>query len=124
MLSKMTRRKSHKSPNAKACAPARSGHVFYWRLPFLFVGSVVASVPFYGFFVHAARDSQDTALVIVFCWFLTWFFAIGSIVLAVARPPQSRAVGTAVGVLTVYLFLAGIIGFAGVGQAVGELIAG
>ena len=111
-------------PKAPSSAPAGSRPVFYWRIPFMSLAVVVASVPFYGFFVHAARDPQEIALVIMDCWFLTWIFAIGSIVLAVKRPPQSQAVRTATVVINGYLLIAGIIGYAGVGNAIGELIAG
>ena len=112
------------SPKTESKQFRRSVSGFYWRIPFLLAASLVATVPFYGFYVHAARDSQETAIVIMLCWFVTWPFAIGSIALAVLRPPISDTVRVSATVLIMYLFVAGFIGWGGVGNAIGELLAG
>jgi hypothetical protein len=126
-MNRASKKKKHcpnKGPKGLSTASAESRPVFYWRIPFMALAVVVASVPFYGFFVHAARDPHEIALVIVACWFLTWVSAISSIVLAAKRPPQSRAARAATVIINGYLLIAGIIGYAGAGNAIGELIAG
>jgi hypothetical protein len=95
-----------------------------WRIPFLVVAAAIASVPFYGFFVHAGRDSQLIALTIILCWFLTVTFVFGSVILAVIRPPSSPTVTRSAVCLIVYLSIAGLVGFGGVYHAFKELLAG
>jgi hypothetical protein len=114
----------YESPFAKAHNESKIVRVFYWRIPFLIVAAAIASFPFYGYFVHAARDSQQTALLIMFCWLLNLIFIIGSIVVAVVRPPNSESAGRTAILLIVYMMIAGFIGLGGVGSAIVELLAG
>jgi hypothetical protein len=93
---------------------------FHWRSKVLFVASIVASIPYYGFFVHGSRDSQNMAILIGLCWLASVVFAIGSVFLSLYRPPTSRASM----ILTVYLFIAVIIGWGGTRNAALELLAG
>ena len=102
----------------------RSSKRFYWRIPVLALASIIASIPFYGFFVHASTDSQQTAVLLVLCWFLTWVFAIGSVVIAVIQPPTVQSIQLASILMILYLVVAGVIGWWGVENAIGELLAG
>ena len=90
----------------------------------LLFGAGVATLPFYGYYVYAARDSQKIALLIFFCWILSWIFAIGSVILAAVRPPGSFVVRFSAIFLIAYLIIAGFIGWGGVRNAFYELIEG
>lgn len=113
-----------KSPD---CEHSQSAHPTWsrsWRIPFLLAAATIASVPLYGFYVQAARDPQVTAILILLCWLLTWPCAIGSILLAAISPPRSNTVRWFAILLTIYLIVAGFVGWGGVDHAVGELLAG
>ena len=120
----MAEENPYQSPPGESGPCAGRSLRFYWRIPLLLFAAVIATVPFYGYFVHAARDSQQIALLIFFCWILSWTFAIGSAILAAVRPPGSSAVRFLEFFLVAYLILAGFIGLGGVRNAFYELIAG
>lgn len=103
---------------------AKPARVFHRRIPFLLSASVIASVPFYGYFVHAAGDSQETALWIMLCWVVNVVCVMGSLVVAVVRPAVSPIVRFAEIALITYMIIAVFVGGGGVGNAIGELLAG
>ena len=98
--------------------------MFYWRIPFLVLAALIASLPFYGYYVHASRDSQQTFIWITLCWLLNLIFVVTSIVFAIVRPPSSQTIRLTAIFLTLYLLIAAIIGWGGVCKAMDELAAG
>jgi hypothetical protein len=84
----------------------------------------VAAIPVYGFYTHAARDSQTTVLWMMLAWLISLVNALVSGVLGVIRFKTHGFyallwIGVSA-ILVVMLFL----GFYGIGQAVVELWAG
>lgn len=121
----MVRRTSCEASKRKARASAKpTPPAFHLRIPVLVIGAIIASVPFYGFFVHATRNSQETGLLIFYCWCLGWVFTISSVILTTVSPPRSESARLTALLLTIYLFTAGVIGIWGAYYAVGELLAG
>ncbi len=120
----MANENPYKSPHTSTNHFKQSTVPFRWFTPTLLIAATIASIPFYGYFVHAARDSQLTALVIFLCWILTWFFAIGSTAVALLRKSHSITSRSTQILLIVYLWIAGAVGWGGVKHAFLELIAG
>lgn len=86
--------------------------------------AAVAAVPLYGYVVHASRDDQAVALVIILCWGLTCAAAVGMGVLAVVRSPESPRRRRAVRVTSAGLLVLAVVGWGGVRRAFYELLAG
>jgi hypothetical protein len=82
------------------------------------------AVPFYGYWVHAARDPQSVALVILLCWLLTCVAAVGATAWVVVRPPPSLRNRHRLRVASACLLVAAVFGAGGVRAAVSELLAG
>lgn len=94
------------------------------RLSSLFASAIVASFPLYGFFVHAARDSQETVLWMLLAWAFTLIFLVAWIIVTVTRRPQVMwELGANIAAIA-YLFGCLLVGFFGIGHAVVELWAG
>lgn len=91
---------------------------------FLAFALVNASIPLYGFFVHAARDNQLIAILIFLCWVLNCLITLGwsvRLFLPAAASGKSRSRSM---FIVSCLVVAGVVGFFGVGSAVRELLAG
>lgn len=86
--------------------------------------SILASVPFYGYYVHATQNNQMVAVWIAFAWVLG--LVIAMILIATSTGYLSRLQGARLmeALLLVYTLVASLIGFFGVGNAVMELLAG
>lgn len=113
-----------KSPDVGQIPSTQTTWPYSRRIIFLLAAAAIGSVPCYGFYVHAARDSQVTAILIALCWLLTLPCAIGSILLAAIRPPRSNSVRWFAILLTIYLIVAVFVGWNGVGSAITELLVG
>ena len=87
-------------------------------------GAIVASIPFYGYWVHPGRDSQSVALWLIACWFTGLIVSVGTLVASIVQPALSEARRFKLTLVTIYLWIALIIGWGGVSNAVGELLAG
>lgn len=120
----MVNENPYRSPHTITNRLNHSTVPFRWLTPALLIAAMIASVPFYGYFVHAARDSQLTAFVIFLCWFMTWFFAIGSTAVTFLRKWHSIDSRSTQIFLIVYVWIAGIVGWGGVKHAFLELVAG
>ena len=83
----------------------------------------MSAVPLYGYFVHAARDSQQVGLLIILCWVLTCAFFVYLLVVIVVRRFRGQD-SSRIRYLASYLLVLGIIGYGGVNKAFFELIAG
>lgn len=90
------------------------------RLMPLIVADVIATIPFAGFFVHAARHDQAVGLVILLAWAVAVVWTLVAVVRLIARPTAQRGVRVA----TAYLALATAVGGFGAREAFLELIAG
>ena len=94
---------------------------------FLFVGLslVNASVPFYGYWVHATRDYQITAYVLFFCWIINWLIVVGVGAWLVWLLSSEQFKKLAVfAVFELILVVAGLLADDGVERAIGELLIG
>ena len=91
--------------------------------PATIFGLVLSIVPLYGYFVHAARDSQQVGILILFCWLLTAGFAVYAVI-ALAMKRQNGKETARQRFFAAYFLVVCVIGYGGVNKAFFELIAG
>lgn len=88
------------------------------------IALMISAIPIYGFFTHAARDSQNTVLWIMLAWIVSLINALTMFVrsLMLAKTDRSGAMLCVAVSMTLACML--VIGFYGIGDAVAELWAG
>lgn len=94
------------------------------RVAFSLVASILASVPFYGYCVHATEDNQMVAVWISFAWVSGMVFAVILIATSANYRHRIRGARLLEALLLVYTLIASLIGFFGVENAFMELLAG
>lgn len=89
----------------------------------IFVAMVVTAIPLYGYFAHAARDSQLVGLTIIACWLLTCLALLFTVGILIVQYFKDKAFKQNLKFVS-YFFAMGVIGYGGVQKAFFELIAG
>ena len=87
------------------------------------VAILIGAVPLLGFFVHAARQSQDVVFWFLVAWIATLTNIIVCISWSIFRRQNQLAIGRT-GFLLILLVLLLVAGWFGIGSAIVELWAG
>ena len=87
------------------------------------IAATLAALPIYGYFVHAARDTQFIGLLIILSWSLTFVFVIGAFMTILIKRSSIRWERGG-HYYAIYLFVATIVGYGGARHAFFELLAG
>jgi len=90
---------------------------------FRIFAALIATIPLYGYFVHASRDGQLVGVLIFLTWFFTLVLMASAIAIFLVRRYLNKNTKWA-GVFATYFFFMGVIGYGGIQKAFYELLAG